>query len=177
MALPAGLPTLEHSSSKSWTRPDNVWVDDALLNGVISCKVDPGQRPTKTDHLPMTLQLDLTPARIETEEKFDWRATPWKDFSEAMATEVRKLRTAPIRNIRELESAIKELDEIMIRVRDSHVPKVKPSIYTKRWWSRELSEIRGEVRRLAKKVYLKVRAGLMADPVHEEHRKKRAEYV
>lgn len=131
MALPAGLPTLEHSSSKTWTRLDNIWVDNTLLNGVTRCIVEPGQRPIKMDHLPMSLELDLTPSRIDVEERYDWRATTWKDFSKEMEAGIQHLPVGPIKDIPDLESRIKELDNLMIHVRNEHVPKVKPSIYTK----------------------------------------------
>lgn len=61
MALPAGLPTLEHTTSKNWTRPDNIWVNEALKTHIVKCDVMGDQRPSCTDHLPFMLQLDTSP--------------------------------------------------------------------------------------------------------------------
>lgn len=75
MALPAGLPTLEHASSKVWTRPDNVWVDADLIANVVKCDVLEALRPTCTDHLPFMIYLDTAPDRKAPEERWDWRGT------------------------------------------------------------------------------------------------------
>lgn len=52
MALPHGINTLEHTTSKNWTRPDNVWVDSELIESVAECDILPAKRPNCTDHLP-----------------------------------------------------------------------------------------------------------------------------
>src|SRR5882762_11237688 len=39
MALRPGINTLESTSSKNYTRPDNVWVSDSLRETIIKCDV------------------------------------------------------------------------------------------------------------------------------------------
>ena len=62
MALPSGIPTLEMVLS-NWTRPDNVWCSNNLLNPIISCNINPSICPLRADHLPIVTSLDLLMSR------------------------------------------------------------------------------------------------------------------
>lgn len=68
MVLPQGINTLEHTTSKNWTRPDNVWIDSKLIDKVAMCDVLPAKRPNCTDHLPILLTLDISPNRTNTQK-------------------------------------------------------------------------------------------------------------
>ena len=48
MALPKGLPTLQHMVTKKYSRPDNVFITPGLLDMITKCEVDPVIRPTST---------------------------------------------------------------------------------------------------------------------------------
>ena len=61
MALPKDIPTLEASSTKNYTRVDNVFCSAMLLNAFVTCNTDPQQRPQKTDHMPILSRLEITP--------------------------------------------------------------------------------------------------------------------
>lgn len=63
MALRPGINTLESTSSKNYTRPDNIWVSDTLRQNIVKCDVLPSERPVCTDHLPIIITLDISPAR------------------------------------------------------------------------------------------------------------------
>jgi hypothetical protein len=73
MALPKGIPTLEQSSTKNWTRPDNVFASDTIINRFIKCDVDPYRRPPLADHLPIISEIDITPTDSAEKERRDWR--------------------------------------------------------------------------------------------------------
>ncbi|KZP25665.1 hypothetical protein FIBSPDRAFT_707242, partial [Athelia psychrophila] len=177
MALPAGIPTLEHTASKNWTRPDNVWVSETLVGNVNSCDVMPENRPECTDHLPFKLELDTAPERAEQTERWDWRAVEWKAFEEFMADEVKVLANRPIRDVEDFAKEMADLDDLLIRARDKFVPKVKISPYTRRWWSAELGEARKATAKLSRKAYDQASRGIISHPVHEEHRIMRNVYT
>jgi endonuclease/exonuclease/phosphatase family metal-dependent hydrolase len=58
--LPLGIPTLQSTSSKNWTRPDNVFGMEHTNNTLIECTTDPSQRDPCTDHVPIITILELT---------------------------------------------------------------------------------------------------------------------
>ena len=59
MTLPKGLPTLQASRSKNWTRPDNVFCTDHTEASFISCTTNPALRGPCTDHVPILSILEL----------------------------------------------------------------------------------------------------------------------
>jgi endonuclease/exonuclease/phosphatase family metal-dependent hydrolase len=58
MILPAEIPTLELSSNKNLSRPDNVFLSTRIVNSVIRCSVIETPRISCTDHF--TIQTELT---------------------------------------------------------------------------------------------------------------------
>ncbi|KZP21770.1 hypothetical protein FIBSPDRAFT_910695 [Athelia psychrophila] len=176
MALPAGLPTLEHTTSKNWTRPDNVWVNEALKAHIVKCDVMGDQRPICTDHLPFMLQLDTAPDRAEQVVRWDWRGVEWDDFREYVAKGMSEMEDRDIESIEDFERELEELNSLLVRARDLYVPKVKASPYMRRWWSTELAKTRKAVAKLARKAYAEGQRGCISHDVHEEHRKARNSY-
>lgn len=65
MALPKGIPTLQHMVTKRYSRPDNVFNTVGLSDYIIKCEVDPALRPPSTNHFPITTDISLPQERIE----------------------------------------------------------------------------------------------------------------
>jgi hypothetical protein len=63
MALPKDTPTLEHSSTGNWTRPDNVFISSHAHERIVKCDVEPERRPPRADHLPIITVLDIEPRK------------------------------------------------------------------------------------------------------------------
>jgi len=178
MALRPGVNTLESTSSKNYTRPDNVWVSDELTQHITQCDVLPGERPICTDHLPIITILDISPTRTVPTPRHNWRDVDWQAFSKTAKEELAKLPIPhTLRNIPEFETSLKAFTDTLDKVIEKHVPITKPSPFKKRWWSDALSKKRNEVRKLARKVYHQVQRHNFDHPVHEEHRKLRNEYT
>jgi hypothetical protein len=53
MALPKDIPTLESTATKNYTRVDNIFCSEELLEAFISCNTMPEKWPNKTDHMPI----------------------------------------------------------------------------------------------------------------------------
>ncbi|EUC66991.1 reverse transcriptase from transposon X-element protein, putative, partial [Rhizoctonia solani AG-3 Rhs1AP] len=64
MALPRDLPTLQSTSSKNFTRPDNVFLSAPLAEARISCDTAPASQPPCTDHFPIATVLNTTPTEV-----------------------------------------------------------------------------------------------------------------
>ncbi|KIK42775.1 hypothetical protein CY34DRAFT_58596, partial [Suillus luteus UH-Slu-Lm8-n1] len=90
LALPKGLPTLQSSSSKNWTRPDNVFCTDHTSDSSLSCTTNPALRGPATDHLPILSVLDLEVPIATVEEKHNFRETDWEEFNDHLAIELNK---------------------------------------------------------------------------------------
>ena len=72
MALPKGIPTLEHMCSKRYSRPDNFFCTASFREHVVSCDIDPAHRPACTDHLPIATHISLPQSRCRRENVFSW---------------------------------------------------------------------------------------------------------
>lgn len=68
MTLPPKAPTLESLSTKSHTRPDNVFMSSELTSRIIRCGVVEEEQPPRTDHFPIVTTLNL-PVGTDQEKK------------------------------------------------------------------------------------------------------------
>ena len=178
MALRPGVNTLESTSSKNYTRPDNIWVSDTLRQNIVKCDVLPAERPVCTDHIPIAITLDISPSRSTPSPRYNWRKVEWDDLIKDMEIELDKLPIPhTLYSTREFKTSLKNFEDTVNRVIDNHVPLSKPSPYQKRWWSPDLKKKRTEVRKLAHKVYKLVQRHDFDHPVHEQHRQSRNEYT
>ena len=63
MALPKGIPTLQHMVTGKYSRPDNIFNTAGLTELITRCEVDPTTRPTSTDHFPILTDIILPQER------------------------------------------------------------------------------------------------------------------
>jgi hypothetical protein len=85
MALPKDIPTLQHSSSGNWTRPDNVFISSHVKDKVITCDAEPLHCPPKADHLPIMTKIDIKLYAARKMEKRNWRMVDWEEFRKELA--------------------------------------------------------------------------------------------
>jgi endonuclease/exonuclease/phosphatase family metal-dependent hydrolase len=170
--LPPGIATLEASSTKNLTRPDNVFCSAQLQHAFTACNVEYHLRPVITDHFPIISSLELQPERINCIPRHNYREADWDEINEALAAD---LSTIPppteIMTKVQFEEAFDNLTSIIAKVVDAKVPKSKPSPYAKRWWSKSLDIERKEVHKLGRKSRAKL--VYRNDPIHEQYRKAR----
>ena len=177
MALCPGVNTLESTSSKNYTRPDNVWVSDTIRDNIIKCDVLPSERPICTDHLPIITTIDISPTRTSPPSRYNWRKVEWDNLTKDLKAELDKLPIPhTLRSVNEFKTSLKNFEDTLNRVIEKHVPTTKPSPYQKRWWSPALKKKRTEVRKIARKVYQLVQRHDFDNPIHEQHRQLRNEY-
>ena len=166
MALPKGLPTLQHMVTKKYSRPDNVFATPGLLDMVTKCKVDPAIHPTSTDHFPIVTNITLPQERINTPPSYNFREADWEVFRRTLRTKLRLTPQRPvITSLQQLEEAAAQLTtSIQIRIQEN-VKKSKPRPDAKRWWNSDLERMRKELNRLRADSY-RYRA-LADDPSHQ----------
>ncbi|OJA16795.1 hypothetical protein AZE42_13675, partial [Rhizopogon vesiculosus] len=65
----------------NWTRPDNVFGTEQLLDAILTCTTTPELKGPKTDHVPILLTLALETPQINEEPRRNWRETDWEKFN------------------------------------------------------------------------------------------------
>lgn len=176
MALPHGTPTLEAMTTGNHTRPDNVFISDSIMDRLVSCTTTPERRPPKTDHFPIMCRLRLSLEYKEPVRRLNWSKTDWSEYRDTLRE---KLESTPhpedIRTREEFDDLLGTLNRAIQDTTDKHVDRQKLTPYTKRWWTKDLNELRKMAHHLGKKSY-----GKRSDrehPIHEEFRRARNRYT
>ncbi|KAI0026663.1 hypothetical protein K488DRAFT_65406, partial [Vararia minispora EC-137] len=167
MALKPGIPTLQHSVSKRWSRPDNVWISDGLADAVTSCDTLPAQRGPATDHLPIVTLIDIPVVRRKCRTRLKIREVAWKRFREELTAQLAV--SPPLDSIctqRELDQAIGQLTSSLQNTIEKVVEKTKFLPNQKRWWNDELTELKHIKSRAANEAYK-----WRGDPHHPSHKR------
>ena len=165
-ALPKDIPTLQSSSTGNWTRPDNVFCTDHSTETITSCTTDPGQRGPRTDHVPILTVLNLEiPLASETSAR-NYREVNWEEFDDYLKDRLAQLPPpAPIVTENDFQRVAKTLDQVLRDAVDAHVPRSKPCPHSRRWWTKELTEMKKKANRLSRQSF-----NFRALPDHPCHR-------
>ncbi|KAI9057813.1 hypothetical protein FKP32DRAFT_1534857, partial [Trametes sanguinea] len=151
MALPPGIPTLEHMRSKNLTRPDNVFCTRGVRDHLRSCLVRSELRPIHTDHFPIFTEFDLPASAAAPRPRRDFRQVDWAEFDQALTA---RLATYSFPADYQTREAFDDaLEHLMVALRETieeQVPLTPDTPYAKRWWSAELTKMRKEKERLAR---------------------------
>ncbi|KAI0026637.1 hypothetical protein K488DRAFT_20944, partial [Vararia minispora EC-137] len=167
MALKPGTPTLQHSVTKRWSRPDNIWISSGLVESVTFCDTFPDQRGPVTDHLPIVTLIDIPIERRKRRIRLKIREVSWKYFRKELQILLDAL--PPVQTIRsqsELDAAADQLILSLQATTDKMVQKTKFLPNQKRWWTDELTELKHTKSRAANEAYK-----WRGDPHHPSHRR------
>jgi len=85
MALLKGIPTLQHMVTKRYSRLDNMFCTAHTLEHYINCNINYEEKPTKTDHFPITATLELEHVAADESPCYNFRMADWNDFNENLA--------------------------------------------------------------------------------------------
>ena len=176
MTLPKGLPTLQASRTKNWTRPDNIFCTDHTEASFVSCTTNPALRGPCTDHVPILSILDLEVPRATCESMYNYRDTDWEKFNKTLKTHMAKLPQAqPLVTDDEFQISARDITKAIQSTIEETIPRSRPNPHSKRWWTKDLTLMRREVAKLS---HLSYRTrNIPNHPSHEEHRIKRNEYT
>ncbi|QRV96882.1 Reverse transcriptase from transposon X-element protein [Ceratobasidium sp. AG-Ba] len=141
MILPAEIPTLELSSNKNLSRPDNVFVSSHLTNTVNRCLVVEAPRISCTDHFTIQIELTLTCRQAPKIKRRNFQKADWEKVRSDLAKSLPNVRQPPILNTDEFDARLDKIMSAMNSVIETHVPLIKESPYAKRWWTPQLKEL------------------------------------
>ena len=166
LALPSGIPTHKHNVTKLWSRLDQVFVSDHSENIVTSCDTQPDHWGINTDHLPILTELNLKAHVAENVEILNFRSVDWGDFRKELSVKLATLAPpAPIENQRQLDASCASLTKAIQRTIAAQVPVTELTSKSKRWWTKELTQLRQSTNKLGRQSYNR-----RHDPEHDVHR-------
>jgi len=174
MALPKDIPTLKASSTGNLTCVDNVFCSESLIDTIISCNTEPDRRPVKADHYPIITVFDIAVNTGHQEPRYNYRLADWKGVREMVGERLSLEEKGRIKEVAEFERRLAVLDAVVEEAIRVHVPLLKLSPFTKRWWTSELTEKKKEVSRWGRKSYHQHKNSQHS--THERYRRLRNEY-
>jgi hypothetical protein len=170
MALPKGIPTLQHMRSKRYSHPDNVFCTPRLVNMIIKCEVDPGSRPPHTDHFPIATEINLPQEYITEAPSYNFREANWEDFRDNLKARLTDISVpCPLTTDSQLQKAAKELTEAIQDTIRTRIEVKRPRPESKRWWNSELKRLKKELNKLRNDSF-RYRA-LTDHPIHSQVKK------
>jgi hypothetical protein len=171
MALPKGIPTLQHMRTKRYSRPDNVLCTASLRPFITRCEVKAQHRPVSTDHFPIETHIDLPQSKIPPDPSYNFRTADWDDFRKALTERLKTIpRPGLLADAHQLTRAGNDITKAIQDTIEAKITKCKPRPDAKRWWNSDLSAMRKELNRL-RNVSFKNRT-VTAHPSHRELRTK-----
>ena len=142
MTLPASMPTHEHHVTKKKSRLDNVFCTPHTTDLIIQCEAMLMDPKPGTDHFPIITILELLLPCLVASPQPDFRKTDWTAFSSELRIRLADFPPAePLVNVRDLDAACRNLTEALQDVINTTVPLSRPSPHSKRWWTKELTQL------------------------------------
>src|SRR6266481_1308585 len=175
MLLPKGTPTPQSMATKNWTRVDNVFATANTESAVVICNTDPRLRGPGTDHVPVLTTLSFSILSKTEEWQWNFRDVDWGDFREELAKQLCLIPgPCPLLTNTQFQRAVSDLTQAIQATIELKVPVPWPSPHARRWWSKELSQLKKAMNRLGSQSY-KYRA-VTDHPVHKAYRVTRGRY-
>lgn len=149
MVLPAEIPTLKAFATGNLTRPDNVFASEGVASTIIECNTVAEETPPKVDHFPIVTKISTNTLRNEERIIPNFKMVDWDNFRSILLP---KIRHIPIDdNISDYKGLDTRLENLTGALKDTiaiAVPKSKITAFTKRWWTKELTEMNRNLRRI-----------------------------
>jgi exonuclease III len=166
LVLPSGIPTHYHNVTKRWSRLDQVFLSEQSANLLIACETRPEARGINTDHLPIVTELDLEAAISKNDAMHNFREIDWEQFRTSLSGRLHALQPpGPITSQEELDNECSNLTTVIQETIAREVPITELTPKSKRWWTKELSQLRKRANRTGRKAYR-----LRHDPEHQIHK-------
>ena len=145
-------------SHQELTSPGQLFfVATSICHLIIQCRTLPHLQPPCTDLFPIATTVNISMAQSPDLPKLNWQQVNWSNFCEHLTLLLNGLPTpAEIQSLEEFNDKLTSLIIVINTVIATTVPCTNPSLFTKRWWTKELSQACSRMRqvaRLANKVH------------------------
>ena len=154
IALAKGTPTHQHNVTKKWSRLDQVFITEHSMDAVTICDTLPEERGINTDHVPIVTVIDVELTKAPTQAARNFRDVDWKKFRTTLESKVAALG-APRHNSSSasLHRTCDKLTRAIQETIEKEVPRTRICARSKRWWSKELTQMRKETEKLGRQAY------------------------
>ena len=165
MALPKNIPTLHTTHSKNLIRLDNIFCSSEIRTLVTQCLTHPNLQPPCTDHFPISCKLDTAMAQSPISPRLNWQQVDWDKFCQHLTQQLATHQPpSEITTFEEFSDRLTDLTTAINTTVAATVPFNTPSPYTKRWWTKELSQAHFAMRHTARSANK-----VNNDPKHPSH--------
>ncbi|KAJ3990600.1 hypothetical protein F5050DRAFT_1531334, partial [Lentinula boryana] len=107
------------------------------------CEVKHGAQPMKTDHFPIETIFDLQTDVVDPRQRRNWKAADWDEIRKDLEERLELLgEPNEITTEDDFWRILKTLDSTVEEVIDEHIPYNKPSPHQRRWWNKDLTQMR-----------------------------------
>ena len=167
IALAKGVPTHQHNVTKKWTRLDQVFITEHSMDAITICDTLPEERGINTDHIPIVTVIDVELTKAPTQTARNFRDVDWKIFRTTLEGKIAALG-APRHNAtpQSLHRTCDKLTRAIQETIEKEVPCTRICVKSKRWWLKELSQLRKETEKLGRQAY-KLK-GWPTHPIHDQ---------
>ena len=168
LALPSGIPTHFHNVTKKWSRLDQVFISDHSTDLIEACDTETRYRGAKTDHLPVVTKLNLAIPITQPSATRNFREVDWGEFRERLSKHLEEHDIPEqITNQEHVNVSCERLTEAIQATIDANVPVSEICSKSKRWWTKELTQMRKQANKIGRQAY-KLRNS-PAHPIHKKH--------
>ncbi len=154
MALPSGTPTHIHNVLKKWTRLDNVFATEHMLDTISICDTFPVEQGPNTDHIPIIMVLDMEISKAPPKKFRNFKDVDWESFNNTLKGNLAHLGLPS--HIQLQSFLTRECDNLTKAIQDaikSEVPISDINAKSKHWWSKELRNLHRESNKLGRTAY------------------------
>ncbi|KAF8999970.1 hypothetical protein BDQ17DRAFT_1427453 [Cyathus striatus] len=85
MALPKDIPTLHSQVTGNYTRVNQVFLDEDLLQDLIVCSTLPSLCPLNTNHFPVMTTLMVDTPQSSQQPRYNFKDVDWEEFQDRLA--------------------------------------------------------------------------------------------
>ena len=132
--LPRGTKTYE--SERGETTIDLMLTSSALADDRIRCEIHPTEHGS--DHRAIHTSFAIQTPEQVWKPRLLFKRAPWDRIRTAVAAEVAELGDSA----EDLDAYTERFVAVVMRAIERYTPRSRPSPYTKRWWSADLTQLR-----------------------------------
>ena len=170
--LPKDIPTLQSSSTRNWTCPDNMFCTEHTSELLLVCNMAPEKHGPKTDHLPILTVFDMSMPASNELPMWNYWSVDWEKFNSSLKDSLTELSGHPhiLETAEEFQQAARNLDQALRHTVEMAVSRTRPHPHTKCWWTKDLTKTVDKLKQLCKTAH-RYRA-LLEHEVHTQVRDK-----
>lgn len=137
--------TVAYEEGRSQSTSDLCLMTIDLVDNVVRSEVN-RDLDHDSDHLPISIELDLTVKRLESRPRKNWKRLDQKTYENALKNALPPLRKPSTKAA--LDTYVEEVTTAIQSAIDKALPHACPSIHSREGWTEECKVVLAEIKRL-----------------------------